>query len=62
MHNSPTISDQHSLVFAAFQSLHIATNARGDVVMTQGGNTIAFPAQLAGDVIHAISLAERGEL
>ena len=51
-----------SVVFAAFDALHVSTNHRGDVVITQGSNTITFPARLAGDVAHAISDAERGEI
>ena len=62
MHNSPTTSDQHSLVYATCQALHITTSARDDIVVIQGGNTITRPSAPAGDVMHAIKLAERGEL
>lgn len=59
---TPSTTDALSLVFAAFDALHVSSNDRGDVVITQGSNTITFPACLAGDVAHAIGDAERGDI
>lgn len=49
-------------VFATFLALQVGSNERGDIVITQGDNTITFPARLAADVVHAVLDAERGEI
>lgn len=50
-----------NLVFTGFSGLHVYSNEQGDVVMTQGDNTITFPAALSEVVMTSISHAEQGE-
>ena len=54
----PTLSQ----VFPAMEALHVESASDGDVVITQGANTIRFSARLAVDVRHAIGEAEMGNV